>query len=67
MLCNLFLTVIGKHASSAVDLLLETVFFTWPMQSDYKEDNFADPVSWELEVHLWREDFMCAVVTVRLL
>jgi hypothetical protein len=44
---------ISKHVPAAtimnttLELLLETVFFTWPVQSGYKEDNFGDPVSWK--------------------
>jgi hypothetical protein len=36
---------IGKHASTTIGLLLETVFSMWPMQSSYKEDNGGNPVS----------------------
>jgi hypothetical protein len=35
----------GKHGFTAVELLLETVFSAWSMQSGYKEDNAGDPVS----------------------
>lgn len=28
----------------AYELLLETLFSTWPVQSGYKKDNFGDPV-----------------------
>jgi hypothetical protein len=30
---------IGKHASTAIELLLETVFSIRSVQSDYKEEN----------------------------
>jgi hypothetical protein len=29
----------GKHTSTTIALLLETVFSAWYMQSGYKEDN----------------------------
>jgi hypothetical protein len=58
---------------TTIELLLETLFSTTQsIQSGYKEDNWDGPVSCqltenELEVQLWREDFVCAVVIVRLL
>jgi hypothetical protein len=47
-------------------LLLETVFSIWSMDSGYKEDNWGDQVSSESKVRLRRDDFMCAVATIRL-
>jgi hypothetical protein len=38
----------SKHASTTIELLLETVFSTQSMQGAYKEDSWDDPVSWEL-------------------
>jgi hypothetical protein len=35
----------GKHAFTAIGLLLETVFSTWSVQRVYKEDNRGDSVS----------------------
>jgi hypothetical protein len=35
----------GKHASTIIELLLETVFSTRSVQRGYKEDNWGDPVS----------------------
>jgi hypothetical protein len=35
---------ISKHASTAIDLLLETVFSIQSMQIGYKEDNWGSPV-----------------------
>jgi hypothetical protein len=46
----------GKHTSTTTELLLETVFSTQSVQRGYKKENWGDPVSWELEVSLWRED-----------
>jgi hypothetical protein len=37
----------GKHTSTTIDLVLETVFSARPVQSVYKEDNWGDQVSWE--------------------
>jgi hypothetical protein len=45
---------ISKHVPAAmsthatIELLLETVFSTGSMQRGYKEDNWGNPVSWEL-------------------
>jgi hypothetical protein len=42
---------VSKHVqcvNAATELLLETVFSTWPVQSGYKEDNWDDPVSCQL-------------------
>jgi hypothetical protein len=61
-----------------MELLLETVFSIWFMQSGYKEDNWGTTVSWVLKsppveneivarVQQWKEDFMCTVFTVGLL
>jgi hypothetical protein len=71
---------IGKHVPAAtnthatIELLLETVFPPWSVQMGYKEYKWSDPLSWELSpvkkrarLRLWKGDFMCAVVTVRLL
>jgi hypothetical protein len=47
---------IGKYVPAAtnthttIELLLETVFYTWSVQSGYKEDNSGDPVSCQLRV-----------------
>jgi hypothetical protein len=47
---------IGKHVPAAknthttIELLLETVFSNRSVQSDYKEDNWGDPVSYQLRV-----------------
>jgi hypothetical protein len=35
----------GKHASTTIELLLETVFSMWSMPRSYLEDNLGDPVS----------------------
>jgi hypothetical protein len=35
----------GKHASTTIELLLETVFSTRSVQRGYKEDNWGDPVA----------------------
>jgi hypothetical protein len=35
----------GNHASTTIQLLLETVFSTQPVQNGYKEDNWGDRVS----------------------
>jgi hypothetical protein len=35
----------GKHGSTTIKLLLETVFSTWCVQRGYKKDNWGDPVS----------------------
>jgi membrane-anchored protein YejM (alkaline phosphatase superfamily) len=32
----------SKHASIAIELLLETVFSTWSVQRSYKEDSWAN-------------------------
>jgi hypothetical protein len=32
----------GKHASTTIELLLETVFSTRSMQRGYKEDNWGE-------------------------
>jgi hypothetical protein len=34
----------GKSTSTAIELLLETVFSTWSVQRGYKEDNWSDQV-----------------------
>jgi hypothetical protein len=44
---------IGKHVAATIthatiELLLETVFSVQSVQRGYKEDNWGDPVSWEL-------------------
>jgi hypothetical protein len=36
---------ISKHASTTIELLLETLFSIWSVQSGYKEDNWGNPVS----------------------
>jgi hypothetical protein len=36
---------IGKHASSTIELLLETVFSIRSVQSGYKEEDWGNPVS----------------------
>jgi hypothetical protein len=50
---------IGNHVpavvntNTTIELLLETVFSTWCLQSGYKEDNWGDPVvSRQLKVSL---------------
>jgi hypothetical protein len=35
----------GKHASTTIQLLLETVFYNRSVQIGSKEDNWGDPVS----------------------
>jgi hypothetical protein len=35
----------GKHTSTTKELLLEMVFSVQSVQSDYKADNWGDPVS----------------------
>jgi hypothetical protein len=40
----------GKHASTTIELLLETVFSTQSVQMGYREDNWGDPVSLESAV-----------------
>jgi hypothetical protein len=34
----------GKHASAAIDLLLETVFYMWSVPRSYLENNLGEPV-----------------------
>jgi hypothetical protein len=36
----------GKYASTATELLLETVFSTWSVPMSYLEDNWGDLLSW---------------------
>jgi hypothetical protein len=36
---------IGKHASTTIELLLETVFSIRPVQSGYKEENWGNQFS----------------------
>jgi hypothetical protein len=36
------------NTHAITELLLETVFSTWSVQTGYKEDNCGDPESWEL-------------------
>jgi hypothetical protein len=44
--------LIGKHASTAVGLLLETVYSIRSVQSGYKEGNCTNQFSWGLAVHM---------------
>jgi hypothetical protein len=34
----------GKHPTTTIELLLETVFSVWSVQSGCKEDNLGEPV-----------------------
>jgi hypothetical protein len=43
---------IGQHASTIIELLLETVFYIRSVQSGYKEDSWGNPVIWGLAVDL---------------
>jgi hypothetical protein len=36
---------IGKHASTIMELVFETVFYIRSVQSVYKEGNWGDPVA----------------------
>jgi hypothetical protein len=42
-----------KHASTTVELLLETVLFAWFVPRSYFEDNCGDTVSCQLSVESW--------------
>jgi hypothetical protein len=41
---------IGKHVSSAVELLLETVFSSLSMQNGFKEENWGSQCNGEFRV-----------------
>jgi hypothetical protein len=43
----------GNHASTTIQLLLETAFSTRSVQSSYLEDNWGDPVSCQFSVESW--------------
>jgi hypothetical protein len=61
---------VGKHASTVMELLPETVFSIRSVQSVYKEDNWGNQFSWELKARLWRKELQeCSweKKTVRLL
>jgi hypothetical protein len=60
---------IGKHVPAAtnthaaIELLLENVYSTRSVQMGYKEDNWGDPVSWELSLaseaeKRWRYNYL---------
>jgi hypothetical protein len=40
---------IGKHASTTIELFLETVFSTLSVQSVYKEEDWGNQFSWALQ------------------
>jgi hypothetical protein len=46
---------IGKHASTIIELLLETVFPIRSVQNGYKEENWGNQFSWALHGKLRRD------------
>jgi hypothetical protein len=42
----------GKHASTTIELLLETAFSMCSLPRSYLEDNWGDPISRQLKVRL---------------
>jgi hypothetical protein len=46
----------GKHPSTTIELLLETMLFVWSVPRTYLEENSGKPVSSWLKVNLLIED-----------